>query len=181
MQPVTPEPDCLLAYNRFVYRGPEVMLKDGTSVRGGDAALELHFRREALLPLMRDGDPGRMALGLLQLGDRDFPLLVRALEQDPAFADVRAVHALTLFHRGITRYGFEVMPVRERHLEWWFTTWHRLLMARDHASGRAHVRANREKLVTRHIWASREGLIRRYGQNGSPRRPLLEPLPPAPR
>ena len=57
------------------------------------------------------------------------------------------------------RYGFESMPVRERHLEWWFTTWHRLLMARDHAAGAAHVREHHEKLVTRHVWVSREGLI----------------------
>ena len=164
------DPDCLLAYNLFDHRGQEVRLQCGQVIRTGDRVMELHFRREVLLPLIRDGRPERMALGLLRLGDRDMPRLVQSLEREARLGDVKAVHALTLFHRGVQRYGFEVMPVRERHVEGWFTWWHRLLMARDHARGAAHVRDHGEKLVTRHIWASREALIRRYRENDSKRR-----------
>ena len=90
-------------------------------------------------------------------------------------AEVKALHALTLFHRGITRWGFEVLPVREWWLQVWFTAWHRLLMARDHPRGWAHIRENREKLVTRHIWLSRAGLIRKYGASDA-----AAPAPAAP-
>jgi hypothetical protein len=162
IESITPEPDCLLAFNRVTYRGPELELHPGSGerLRAGDVFLEMHFRRQALLPLIRDGDPVRMAVGLLKLGDRDFPRLAAAVESESRFADVKALHALTLFHRGIERYGFEVVPIAERHLEWWFTAWQRRLMARDHPGGRAHVRAHAGRLVARHIWLSRERLIR---------------------
>src|SRR3954454_5609274 len=116
---------------------------------------------------MRSTDPHRLGLGLIKLGDRDMPRLARALGRDPRLQDVKALHALTLFHRGIVRWGFEVMPVREWWLQAWFTAWHRLLMARDHPRGGAHVRENREKLVTRHVWLSRAALIRKYGETGA--------------
>jgi hypothetical protein len=163
MEPVHPAPDCLLAFNRFTHPGPDVRLQCGSVIRRGDACLEIHFRREALLPLMRDGSPARMGIGLVRLGDRDMPRLVRRLEEETELRDVRAAHALTLFHRGITRYEFEVQPMESALAERWFTWWHRLLMSRDHADGREHVRQNLEKLVTRHVWASRETLVRRYG------------------
>jgi peptidoglycan-N-acetylglucosamine deacetylase len=159
------DPAALLAYNLFEYRGPEVALRDGTRVRSGDTVMELHFRREALAPLMADGDAARMGLGLIKLGDRDMPRLAHLLARDPALRDVKALHALTLFHRGIPRWGFEVLPVTEWWVERWFTWWHRLLLARDHAHGAGHVREHREKLVTRHVWLSREALLARYGSN----------------
>ena len=68
------------------------------------------------------------------------------------------------------------MPVQEAGVERWFTWWHRLLMARDHAHGNAHVRENREKLVTKHVWVSREELIRRY-VGGAPRPAPSEACP----
>ncbi|MCC2671757.1 MAG: polysaccharide deacetylase [Armatimonadetes bacterium] len=170
MEPLTSDPSCLFAFNLFQHHGPEVRLQCGAVIREGDTLLEIHFRREALLPLIQTGDAARMGLDLIKLGDRDIPRLAEALEQDPRLQSVRAVHALTLFHRGIGRYGFEVLPVRERHVERWFTWWHRLLMARDHAHGSARVKEHLDTLVTRHVWLSREELIRGYGVNGAKRR-----------
>ena len=162
MEPLDERPECLLAFNRFEYHGDPVSLSCGETIRNGDPVLELHFRRAALLPLIRQGDPTRMGLGLLRLGDRDMPRLAAALQSDPRLAGVRAVHALTLFHRGIRRYGFEVFPMKEWYLERWFTWWHRVLMARDHADGKARIRMHPEQLVTRHVWVSSKSLIQRY-------------------
>jgi hypothetical protein len=111
-----------------------------------------------------------MGLGLLKLGDRDIPRLALALESDPRLSSVRALHALTLFHRGIHRYGFEVQPVKEWHLARWFTWWHRLVMARDHALGSSRVVPHLDTLVTQHVWVSRDELVRRYGEHGTHRR-----------
>lgn len=166
MEALASEPDCLIAFNLYAHAEATVSLQDGSEVRPGDTVLEIHFRREALLPLIQDGDPMRMGIRLLKLGDRDIPRLAQRLATDPALAEVRALHALTMFHRGIQRYGFEIHPVKERHLEWWFTLWHRLLMARDHASGWKHVKSFQERLVTRHIWISREEFLRRHLPRG---------------
>jgi hypothetical protein len=166
LEPLNSEPNCLIAFNLYAHQGEPVTLQDATTLRARDTVLEIHFRREALLPLIQDGSPVRMGIRLLRLGDRDIPRLAQRLATDPALAEVRALHALTLFHRGIERFGFEVLSVKERHVEWWFTQWHRLLMARDHAEGWKHVKAHREQLVTRHIWISREEFLRRHLPQG---------------
>lgn len=156
------DPEVLIAYNLFTHSGPEVRLQSGEVIRPGDRLMELHFRREALLPLMADGDPRRVGLALKRLGERDLPRLVRALQEDPELREVRGLHALTLFHRGIDRMGFEVVPMENRWAERWFTWYHRVLMARDAHAGAERVRRHRDKLVTRHIWAGREAIIRRW-------------------
>jgi hypothetical protein len=51
------------------------------------------------------------------------------------------------------------------------TAWQRLLLARDHAHGRARVREHAEKLVARHVWATREALTARFGAEGRKRSP----------
>ena len=170
METLEDDPEALLAYNFYTYRGPDVPLRCGTVIHGGDRLLELHFRREALLPLIQDGDSAHMGLGLVRLAERDVPRLALVLERDPRFQEVKALHALTLFYRGTARYGFEVMPVRQWWAERWFTWWHRRLMARDHAQGDAHVEDYQERLVSRHIWVSRLELIHRYGTHGRKRR-----------
>jgi hypothetical protein len=164
------DPTCLFAYNLYPHQGAEVKLQCGSVLRPGDTVLEIHFRREALAPLIATRDPARMGLELIKLGDRDIPRLALALETDPRLSSVRALHALTLFHRGIHRYGFEVHPVQEWHLARWFTWWHRLVMARDHALGSARVAEHLDTLVTKHIWVSREAFLRRYGADGTHRR-----------
>ncbi len=162
------DPEALIAYNLWVYGGPEVLLNSGEEVRKGDRVMELHFRREALLPLIADGDPRRVGLALKRLGERDLPRLTRALETDPELREVAAMHALTLFHRGIDRMGFEVHAMENRLAERWFSWYHQVLMARDAKEGAQRVKRHREKLVTRHIWVTRESLIRRWPPSPSP-------------
>lgn len=173
--PLEADPECLFAWQPAVHRGPDVRLTDSHPIYAGDPLLELHFRREALLPLLEQGasDPAHLGLGLLRLADRDVPRLARALRDRPEFAHVRGLHAITLFHRGIQRYGFEVRPLEPRTAEWWFTLWQRQLMARDHPAGNARVRPFRDRLVARHVWCTPEMLIRRYGN--SPAAPTTRP------
>lgn len=167
--------EALIAYNLFRHAGDEVRFQSGEVLRAGELVMELHFRREALLPLIADGDPRRVGLALRRLGERDLPRLARALENDPELREVRALHALTLFHRGIQPMGFEVRPMQDRWAERWFSWYHQVLMARDAHHGAERVKRHREKLVTRHIWAARESFIRRWtasspaGAAGAPR------------
>lgn len=164
------DPGALFAFNLYSHAGADVVLKCGTRIGAGDPVMELHFRREGLAPLAEHTDAAGLALGLLQLADREVPRLALALETDPRFASVRGMHALTLFHRGIRRYGFEVFPVPEKHLEVWFTFWQKLLLRRDHPHGARAAAGQGEEAVVRHVWVSRAELIRRYGSRGT-RRP----------
>ncbi len=159
--PLTADPTILFAYNLYTHAGATVKLAE-TEIRPGDRVMELHFRREALLPLGEGGDSRRMGLGILMLADRDLPRLAEALRSNPELEDVRAVHALTLFHRGTQRYGFEVHPPASWLEGRWFTWWQSLLLARDHPNGRDRVEQSRNPLVARHVWASRERLLQRF-------------------
>ncbi|MBM3457292.1 MAG: hypothetical protein FJX77_01980 [Armatimonadetes bacterium] len=161
--PLDPDPACLLAVQPARHHGSPVTLTDGHLIRPGDPILELHFRREALGPLLKQPDPARLALGLLQLADRDIPRLARALRDRPEFYPIQGLHALTLFHRGISRYGFEVREIESPLAERWFTWWQQTLMARDHPLGRRRVDPHRTRLIARHVWCSPAELIRRYG------------------
>jgi hypothetical protein len=156
------DPEALIAYNLFRHSGAAVGLPTGETIRPGDLAMELHFRREALLPLIEDGDPRRVGLALRRLGERDMPRIARALENHPELREVKALHALTLFHRGIDKMGFTIFPMEEWWAERWFSWYHRLLMARDAKHGAERVRRCRDKLVTRHVWAGREAFIRQW-------------------
>ncbi len=176
LRPVSDDPQCLIAYHRSAYRGAGITLRCGTLLREGDPLVEIHFRREALLPLA-GADPARVAIQLLKWADRDLPLLATQLERDPAIRDARALHALTLFHGAVARYGFEVTPIRERHRKWWFTAWQRLLLQRDHHAGGAHARKLCAELDARHIWLSREALIQRCAAHAA--RDLPAPAPAA--
>lgn len=160
--PLHSEPDCLFAWNRFRYSGPLLRLSDGTQVERHCDCLELHFRREAFLPLSGSADPALLALDLLRRVNRELPLLAEALQKRPEFSTIRAVHALTQFHRGIGRYGFDVLPVHSSAEERWFTFWQSLILMRDHPSGQAAAARLVEGRVVRHVWAGRDALIQRY-------------------
>lgn len=162
MRVLDDDPGALIAYNLFRHSGPVVSLPHGESVKPGDLAMELHFRREALVPLIQDGDPRRVGLALRRLGERDLPRITQALETLPELRDVKALHALTLFHRGIDKMGFTILPMTDWWAERWFSWYHQLLMARDAKQGAERVKRYRDKLITRHIWAGRESFIRRW-------------------
>src|SRR5688572_15774039 len=80
IEPLNDDPGCLLAYSFCRHAGPDVQLQTGDVIRAGDVMLDIHFRRDALLPLIRAGDPIRMGIGLLKLSDRDVPKLARLVE-----------------------------------------------------------------------------------------------------
>jgi len=156
VQPLTDRPDCLIAYSLYRHRGRAVPLQDGVEVRAGMLVAELHFRRESAVAMASLQDPLRAGMEMLKSADRDVPLLADALQTDAHLRDVQALHGLTLFHRGLHRYGFEVRPIEPAWRERWFTWWQKALMKRDQAPGATDTGAYG---ASREIWVSRERLI----------------------
>jgi hypothetical protein len=151
-------------------------------VRPGDVLLDLHFRREVMQPLAAAGDPVRLAVQALKLGDRDLRRLARLLATHPELAAVRAVHGLTVFHAVTGRYGFDALPVRGRLQERWFSWWLRQLVLRDRGAGcpSAEFRQYVESLSPRHVWISREAFIRRCAPAAPAARPAAPGTAPRP-
>lgn len=169
IRPLDDRPDGLFAYNLFRHSGAELHLEDGTVIAPGELLMELHFRREALAPLGKRPDPVSLGLSLIRLADREVPLLAHRLRTDPGLSEIRAMHAISMFHRGIRRYGFEVLPLESRRQAAFLTWWQLKLLLRDHPAaadiGRQIAAAGAREdnpWTVRHVWLSREALLRRY-------------------
>ena len=163
LMPVGEASDGLFAVSRSRHHGAAVHLADGVVVRSGDPLLEVHFRRETLLAIGRLGSR-RGVLQLRRLMDRDMPLLAEWIAPAGPDAEVVALHALSMFHRSAERWGWEARPIESPLSRWWFSGYHRLLMARDHPEGRRRLGRRRAALVSQHLWISGDRLRQRYGQ-----------------
>jgi|SRR5579884_840369 len=156
----------------------DITLSDGAVVKAGDPLLVLHFWNERLEERMRR-NPNVGSL----LATATRPALVhlaRFLETHPAYADVRAIHAvvgflpdvsLPRFARYIERYGFDVILGERpgwnaRRWAFWqnlFSWWMMWAFNPRSLEGKSFGAMQRLEL-----WMSREELLRRYGGRAEP-------------
>lgn len=139
-------------------------LSDGTIIRPGDRVGMLHLDNRRVVALHGNGvHPGAIGLAFR----RDFLASLRRLGAlagpDGPLSSVTAFTAVTLFHRGLRRLGFE--PDRDG-LMWPRLTaaYQRALLATLHPGGPARV----TPLAARHaerLWLSRRRLLERYGES----------------
>ena len=148
------------------YRGRRVRLRDGTVVRAGDRIGTIHFHNEAVAAL-HDGKSDSVRSGILILRgfERSLKILARLSEDHPRYQSVKALTALTIFHQGIERFGFEIHPPPSGPLNRIVSAYQRFLLVRLHPLGRG--RESRKKLEVRVIWVSTEEIRRRYGGDKS--------------
>jgi hypothetical protein len=142
------------------YRGPALTFHDGTVVKRGALAGEIHVdnRRAAALH-----EEGRGALRYRREVFRALPALARDLRTRPEYQAVEIVGGPSLFWDEARLAGFEhwTLPSVTR---WWLTWWERFLLARYHPAGRRRLaEGNRREL--RQIWMTRRTLLERYGKN----------------
>lgn len=163
-------PPILLVEIRRAYRVRR--LSDGVVVRPGDRVAMLHLNN-ARVRALHAGGPSPMALGLEFRRDLTASLTRLAQLTGPGepLADVAAVCAVTIFHRGLQRLGFEPDTLE---LAWpGFTgAYQRALVRVLHPAG---VRRMLElaSLRARRLWLSSERLRALFAPLpvGRPRRP----------
>jgi hypothetical protein len=143
------------------YRGPVLAFKDGSVLRPGDLAGELHIDNRRAAQLHTQGKGG---IRYRREVFRMLSVLARDLKTRPEYAEVRAVGGPTLFWEEATFAGFEHWPVPPLR-RWWLTWWERFLLARYHPAGRARL-AEGHRTELRQTWMSRRTLLERYGRDG---------------
>ncbi|MBI3909864.1 MAG: hypothetical protein HY320_02910 [Armatimonadetes bacterium] len=169
------DPEALLAMGSSKHWGRSVTLADGTVIRHGDPIAEFHFRRQALRLLDSGSNPRPLGIGLYRLLKRDLPRLAAWVARDPRFADIRALHAISPFHYGAPRIGFEVMDLPTAFSGWCFTVWQRGIMRRTHPRGAQRLTRHREEpVVSKQVWMSRARLMELWGPGGTLIRQLVE-------
>ncbi len=150
----------VLRFNLTRYRGPDVVLRDGSVVHAGDRIVELHLDNRALLA--RAAEARANPWSLVRAVDGDLEAL-RGRIAAGRLGEVRALHGVSLFARAGARLGFEVRPLP--------TTWQWTLVrfffvglvALYHHQGwkAASVAAGR---WPGEVWMSRAALERRSGR-----------------
>lgn len=133
-----------------------------TLARRGDHIGVLHLDNARVTGLHRDG------LSATAIGFEFRRLLVESLEKLAAeardggrFAELSAFTAVTIFHRGLRRLGFEPASVRLVCARM-TARYQRALLASLHPDGGLRLRSTLSTRAER-LWISREGLLARYG------------------
>ena len=141
------------------YRGPTLTFADGTVVRRGALAGELHVdnRRAAALH-----EGGRGGLRYRREIFRALPVLARDLRTRPEYQQVELVGGPSLFWEEARLAGFEHRPLPV-FTRWWLARWERFLLARYHPAGRARLAAG-DRRELRQIWMTRRTLLGRYAK-----------------
>lgn len=158
------------------YRGPRLVLRDGTVVNPGDVVGELHLDNERAAALHRAGNSGfRFRQELLRL----LPALALDLGTRPEYRHISAVGGATLFWRSpalIARMGFERRPLPP-FTRWWLGTWERILLAAYHPEGQRRLGKGR-RTELQYVWLTRRGLLR-FAERAAPAESAGNPAPPA--
>jgi hypothetical protein len=140
------------------YRGPRLVLMDGTVVAPGDLVGELHLDNHRAAALHAEGSGGfRFRQELFRL----LPALALDLEIRPEYQTINAVCGASLFWRSAAlaaRAGFESRPLPP-FTRWWLGTWERILLANYHPEGRRRLSKGR-RTELRQVWVTRRFLVR---------------------
>ena len=140
------------------YRGPGLVLMDGTTVNSGDPVGELHLDNHRAAALHLEGGGGfRFRQEIYRL----LPALALDLCSCPEYRDINAVYGSSLFWRStalMSKTGFEQRPLPP-FTRWWLGTWERILLAGYHPEGHRRLRKGR-RTETRQVWITRRTLLR---------------------
>lgn len=145
------------------HRGRPVKLDDGSVISPGDPLIELHLNNAWFLHKKRTIDsPANMIWEFLSAFSQDIKYLAEQIAEGKFAPEIKAVHGMTLLHRGSQRLGFTVMELPD-------TPWKRLpqfylagLMQTYHLQGARRLATGTKPLVLKEVWMSRLKLLEKY-------------------
>jgi hypothetical protein len=165
----TDDPSCLLRL-ALAPAPHEVTLGDATRIEAGEIVAMLHIWNEQLPRFRLDGPDLRWAIDVRRRLQRSFRALASHLERDPAWKEVRGIHACVVFgsrrrreqiRRAAEHFGFELIgDASAKGLHEFgedFLIWAFARAFNPGALRRSPFRRDRTEL-----WISRDKLLRRY-------------------
>ena len=142
-----------------------VTLPDGTRIPRGNAIGVLHLANARIANIHLNGLPPRLVgLELRRWLLASLDELARLAEAPGPLAHVRAFTAITLFHRGLARLGFQIEGGGLVFAAL-VGAYQRALLACLHPAGSLRVRGERYR-EARRLWLTREALLARYSASG---------------
>jgi len=145
------------------YRGPTLVLSDGTKIERGDLILNLHFNNEMMMRMAKEANGmTQLAVQLVRSGSAFLPFLARRLEHDPQLQKVKALYGVSLLYRGTRQFGFDVFDLPDGFFRSFAGVYLRLMMAVIHPDGKERIERRTQLLVPKIVAMSREQFVSRY-------------------
>lgn len=136
---------------------------NGMTIRRFDPILELHLNNRLLVGLFQEEDNViRLAKKLLEETHRCFPILADYVGQ-PEFRDVQILYGLTFIHRGIERFGFQILPVPNQFTRRFLAWYLRNIFLAFNPTAQSFLKARPQVFVPRRIVISKDQFIRDFG------------------
>ena len=162
-QPISAIPDApndLFRIRPTHYHGRSITLPDGTTIKRGDAVVELHFNNHILAEVVGHTSTWRLAHMLGQ----DLQALARWVSQTEGAGTPRAVYGITVLNRAAPRLGFLVRPRPRGIVTWLDGLFMTGLLALYHPKGTERLdQGTTYGAAPAEVWMSRPELMRRYG------------------
>lgn len=145
------------------YHGPGRLLPDGLPLQAGDYYLELHINNDYLLDLLGEyASIERITLTALREFRQSMPELALFIENHRQYDQARVLLGITLLHRNVKRFGFQVHHLRPG-IGRTFTDWYeKLLLTLLHPGGLRSLKSYLDTLTPACVVISRDELRRRY-------------------
>jgi peptidoglycan/xylan/chitin deacetylase (PgdA/CDA1 family) len=146
------------------YLGNETLkLEDGEQFHKGDRIAELHFDNQLLFNLGVDSRSSvHLAIQIIRRTELLMPQILKLLETDPNYQDVKGLYGISLIHRGSKQLGFTVLDLPQGIFSRVTRYYLRFLIYIIHPQGKDRLKTKPELLVPKIIAISKKELMNRY-------------------
>jgi hypothetical protein len=94
------------------YRGPEIILSDGSSLKKNDIVIKIHLHNSRLLKqLVHIKSPVSRGRALIRIVGESMPCLAHHLDRHPESDSIKGVIGITMINKGYQILGFERHPL----------------------------------------------------------------------
>jgi len=153
----------IIRFNLHRYKGPTIVLNDGSEIKIGDTIIELHlnnawFKRRRNLYLSASQSP-REFLGCFA---QDLHFLAQQIASG-IFGDIAALHGSTILHVAARRLGFQVDELPDSLWKKGARFYMAGLMQIYHLRASEAPKSSEKPRELKEVWLSRAALLTRYG------------------
>ncbi|ERI09288.1 YkoP family protein [Aneurinibacillus aneurinilyticus] len=146
------------------YRGQELFLANGTSIRKNDTLLKIHLHNCMLIgETLNMRNDTKRALYVYKRVEESMPGLVNFIRNHPRKDDIKGVIGITLLHRGVSRLGFEVKDIENSYYRRAKQFYMKPLFLLYHLNKQQ--RRKKEHMVPKFLVISKERLLGKYLQD----------------
>lgn len=147
--------DALFRLSRVAYKGRDIPLEGGRTLKRGDIYGEIHFKNDRL---------GRLGpIRGLRAFRGSMKSLATYVEENEKYRDVDLFVGTTILARPAEALGFHSVRTLPGIGEWWAKVYRNWLITVYHPAGSQRLKAGADKLELRLAYITREELQRRYG------------------